>query len=129
MKRAYEGEQSALATAHTDFAPMGFAFDIPSEVFDMGVMLSGGLLGKLVFEHAAAERVIVVTEARSLASPRLLERAGMLRIESHNAIFREEPCVEYTYVISHHRHGEPRRFARFRAASVCPRRLSDQEFL
>jgi hypothetical protein len=34
-KRAYEGEQSALATAHTDFAPMGFAFDNPGEVRDM----------------------------------------------------------------------------------------------
>jgi hypothetical protein len=27
-------------------APMGFAFDQPSKVLDMGVMLIGGLLGK-----------------------------------------------------------------------------------
>ena len=54
----------------------------------------------LVFELTEAERIVGITDARNLSSIRLLERVGMRKIESANAVFRGEPCVEYTYALS-----------------------------
>jgi aminoglycoside 6'-N-acetyltransferase len=42
-------------------------------------------------------RVIAVTDARNVASIRLLERLGMLRLHTREAVFRGEPCLEHTY--------------------------------
>ncbi len=51
----------------------------------------------LIFECSPVERVIGITDARNVSSVRLLERAGMRRIETQTALFRGEPCVEYVY--------------------------------
>lgn len=53
----------------------------------------------LVFERTEVERVIGITDARNSRSIRLLERVGMHWIETNNALFRGEPCVEHTYAI------------------------------
>ena len=53
----------------------------------------------LIFKCTEATQIIGVTDARNLASIKLLERVGMLRITSAHAIFREETCVEHTYSI------------------------------
>ncbi len=53
----------------------------------------------LVFECTEAKQIIGITDARNLASIKLLERVGMQRSASAEAIFRGAPCIEYTYDI------------------------------
>ncbi|HAT33936.1 MAG TPA: GNAT family N-acetyltransferase, partial [Janthinobacterium sp.] len=59
----------------------------------------------LIFAHTAVERILGVTDARNLASLRLLERLGMDELETKAAIFRGEECMEHTYVIRRPRAG------------------------
>ena len=54
---------------------------------------------KLIFATTNVDRVIGVTDARNAASIRLLERVGMRRTETVNAVYRGEPCVEYVYAV------------------------------
>lgn len=54
----------------------------------------------LAFEHTAADRVLGITDARNHASIRLLERAGLHRVETKATIFRGEPCLEHVYQLS-----------------------------
>ena len=58
----------------------------------------------LFFSCTDVVRVIGVTDARNEPSIRLLERVGMQRIKTAAAIFRGEPCVEYTYAIERAQH-------------------------
>lgn len=51
----------------------------------------------LVFESTQARRILAVTDARNVSAIRLIERIGMRRIATTEALFRGEPCVEYTY--------------------------------
>jgi RimJ/RimL family protein N-acetyltransferase len=53
----------------------------------------------LVFEETDADRVVGITDARNLQSIRLLQRVGMHMIESRDAHFRGQPCVEHVYAI------------------------------
>lgn len=55
---------------------------------------------KLVFEQTKAEQVLGITDARNLASIRLLERVGMRWTESRSTVFRDEACVEHVYAIT-----------------------------
>lgn len=48
----------------------------------------------MLFEHRAIERVVGITDARNLASMRLLERIGMSHVQTLEAVFRGEPCTE-----------------------------------
>lgn len=52
------------------------------------------------FAHTPVTQVIGVTDARNEASIRLLERIGMTRFATQDAIFRGEPCVEHSYSIA-----------------------------
>jgi RimJ/RimL family protein N-acetyltransferase len=54
---------------------------------------------QLVFEQTHAERVLGITDSRNLPSIRLLERAGMRRIESRTVMFRGEGCIEHLYAV------------------------------
>ena len=51
----------------------------------------------LIFSVSDVARVIAVTDARNVPSIRLLERVGMLRVHTREAVFRGEPCLEHTY--------------------------------
>lgn len=53
---------------------------------------------RLVFESVPVLRVVGITDARNLASIRLLERVGMARRDTREAVFREETCIEHVYV-------------------------------
>nr|WP_316641914.1 GNAT family N-acetyltransferase [uncultured Roseateles sp.] len=48
----------------------------------------------MLFEHRAIKRVIAITDARNIASLRLLERIGMSHTQTQDALFRGEPCTE-----------------------------------
>ncbi len=58
---------------------------------------------ELVFAHTSAARVVGITDARNNASVRLLERAGLRRFATLDAVFRGQACVEHHHV--RHRHG------------------------
>lgn len=55
---------------------------------------------RLVFDRTTVERVIAVTDDRNGPSIRLLERVGMRRIGSTEAVFRGEACLEHTYALA-----------------------------
>ena len=57
----------------------------------------------LVFAHTSAARVVAITDARNAASVRLLERVGLRRFVTLDAVFRGQACVEHHHV--RHRHG------------------------
>jgi RimJ/RimL family protein N-acetyltransferase len=54
---------------------------------------------KLIFAATKVDRIIGVTDARNAASIRLLERVGMRRTGTTNAVYRGESCVEYVYAV------------------------------
>lgn len=51
----------------------------------------------LVFERTEVRRILAITDARNASAIRLIERIGMRRIATADAVFRGEPCIEYTY--------------------------------
>jgi ribosomal-protein-alanine N-acetyltransferase len=53
----------------------------------------------LIFSATDVDRVFGITDARNSASARLLERVGMRRTETTNAVFRGEQCTEYVYAL------------------------------
>jgi RimJ/RimL family protein N-acetyltransferase len=61
----------------------------------------------LVFEETRVERVVGITDARNLSSVRVLQRVGMNRVESRDAVVGDEPCVEHVYsIVRQHGAGE-----------------------
>jgi RimJ/RimL family protein N-acetyltransferase/protein-tyrosine phosphatase len=50
-----------------------------------------------VFEREPVEEIVCITDARNNASTRLLERAGLDRVATQEAVFRGAPCLEHTY--------------------------------
>lgn len=54
----------------------------------------------LIFAATTVARVFGITDARNSASVKLLERVGMRRTETTNAVFRGEQCVEYVYAVT-----------------------------
>jgi [ribosomal protein S5]-alanine N-acetyltransferase len=59
---------------------------------------------RLIFAHTSAASIAGITDARNVASIRLLERLEMRRVEMKDTLFRGEPCVEYVYAISRAHH-------------------------
>lgn len=53
----------------------------------------------LIFAATEVDRVFGITDARNYASVRLLERVGMRKTATKNAVFRGEQCVEYVYAV------------------------------
>ena len=52
---------------------------------------------QFVFEATAVARIVGITDARNLASIRLLERVGMHRTSTGPAEFRGEACIEHVH--------------------------------
>lgn len=78
---------------------------------EVGITLSAGAQGRglatealraaiaLIFERTAARRVIGNVDTRNAPSIRLLERVGMRRLDTVDAVFRGAPCREHVYAI------------------------------
>jgi RimJ/RimL family protein N-acetyltransferase len=75
---------------------------------------------KLIFAHTSAASIAGITDARNDASIRLLERLGMQRIETKDALFRGEPCVEYVYEMSRAQYGKMARHIRAAVPADMP---------
>jgi len=54
---------------------------------------------RLLFRSTAILQAHGITDARNAATIRLLERIGMRRTATKDALFRDEPCIEHTYTI------------------------------
>ncbi|MCU0255645.1 MAG: GNAT family N-acetyltransferase [Vicinamibacterales bacterium] len=54
---------------------------------------------RLIFRLTPAERVLGITDARNLASIRVLERAGLRKLGERAALFRGEPCAECVFAV------------------------------
>jgi omega-amidase len=79
-------------------AEIGFTLDPAAQGRGLGAEAVRSAIG-LIFEHSSAKQIIAVTDARNAASMRLLERVGMQKIGTADALFRGEACVEHTYVL------------------------------
>jgi aminoglycoside 6'-N-acetyltransferase len=53
----------------------------------------------MLFERTAVQRIIGITDARNTASARLMTAAGMRHAMTQDAVFRGEPCVEWTFEV------------------------------
>jgi len=58
-----------------------------------------GAIIQALFTHTPVTHIVGITDARNLASIRLLERLGMQKLRTDEAIFRGEPCIEHTYIL------------------------------
>nr|CAS02910.1 putative integron gene cassette protein [uncultured bacterium]CAS02960.1 putative integron gene cassette protein [uncultured bacterium] len=56
----------------------------------------------LVFESTTAKKVVGIADTRNLASIRLLERVGMIKVETRSAKSRGKRCTELVYNIQKH---------------------------
>lgn len=54
----------------------------------------------MLFEHTPITQVMAITDARNLASIRLLQRIGMRQVTAQAAVFKGEPCMEITFVLT-----------------------------
>jgi [ribosomal protein S5]-alanine N-acetyltransferase len=80
-------------------AEIGFTLARPAHGRGLATAAVREALG-LVFQCTSVERVLGITDARNQASIALLERVGMRRQETRDAIFRGEPCLEVVYALS-----------------------------
>lgn len=80
-------------------ADMGFTLARPAQGRGLATEAVRGMM-RLVTGHSGVERFEAVTDMRNRASVRLLERLGMLRERTLDAVFRGKPCCEYVYVVS-----------------------------
>ena len=104
--------QLAIADAATDvlIGDVGVHIEKDASAAEIGFTLAPAAQGKgiasravrmtldLLFQHTSVMRVLATTDARNERSIGLLERVGMRRIASREAMFRGEPCIEHIYV-------------------------------
>ena len=93
------GDIGICVTPDGTCAELGFTVSPPFQGRGLGTEALLATIG-LLFGHSPVVRVICITDARNTPSMRLLERAGMKRVATAEAVFRGETCVEHTYEIS-----------------------------
>lgn len=93
---ALVGDVGLFVAEDSAFAEIGFTVAPAAQARGYASAAAAAAL-ELLFEHTSAARVIGVTDARNAASVKVLERAGMRRIESREAMSKGEPCVEWVY--------------------------------
>jgi RimJ/RimL family protein N-acetyltransferase len=93
------GDIGICVSADRRAAEIGFTLGRHSQGRGLGSEAVRGAIG-LLFAHTPVDRIFAITDARNLASVRLLERIGMGKSQTLNSLFRGEPCVEYRYVLA-----------------------------
>jgi aminoglycoside 6'-N-acetyltransferase len=79
-----------------DEAEVGFTLAPQAQGRGVATAAVNAAIG-LVFRQTPAKRVLGITDARNIASIRLLARVGMKKIGSTPAVFRGESCIEDSY--------------------------------
>lgn len=95
------GDVGVRVAADGTAAVVGFSLRRASQSQGLGTAEVGEVI-RLIFERTEVRQVVGVTDARNLASCRLLERVGGRRIATNAATFRGEACVEHTYAVEWH---------------------------
>ena len=93
------GDIGICVAADGKEAEIGFTLRPRSRGAGLGTEAVREAIG-LVFELTKVARVVAVTDARNASSIRLLERAGLGRVDTVQSTFRGEPCVEHVYALA-----------------------------
>lgn len=92
------GDIGLFLAADGSYAEIGFSLSRDAQGRGLATMAVREAIA-LVFERTAAERVIGITDTRNEPSIRLLERVGMHRVATTEAMFRGEACLEHFYAV------------------------------
>jgi len=93
------GDIGICLAADSASAEIGFSLRAASQ--GQGLAAEGvGALIALLWAHTPAGEVRAITDARNRGSIHLLERLGFARVDSQDAVFRGEPCVEHHYRVA-----------------------------
>ena len=90
------GDVGICVAADLETAEIGFTLSVPAQGRGLGTEAVRSVID-LVFDHAPVGQIVAITDARNQASIRLLQRVGMRRVATTQAIFRGSPCTEYRY--------------------------------
>ena len=90
------GDMGVCVAADGRSAELGFTIAQRFQGRGLGAEALRAAIG-LVFERSPVREVVCITDARNNPCIRLLERAGMQRTATAEAVFRGEPCIEHTY--------------------------------
>lgn len=107
-----EWSQIAIADPGTDelIGDLGLFLAPDASYAEVGFTLSRAAQGRgvataavratidMVFGYTPARRVFGITDTRNTASVRVLERAGMQRLESREVVFKGEACTEWIFI-------------------------------
>ena len=92
------GDIGIYVAAERTHAELGFSLGRPHQGQGLATEAVQAVL-TWVFEAAGVPRVIGITDARNLASARLLERVGMDLERVIETRFRGAPCMEHLYAV------------------------------
>jgi RimJ/RimL family protein N-acetyltransferase len=98
------GDIGLLLASDSLQAEIGFTLRRQSQGRGLATVAVQEAIG-LVFEHTRAEKIVGITDARNVASIRLLERVGMRKVDTRSATFRGKSCTEYVYAVRKHYEG------------------------
>ena len=90
------GDLGLLVAEDCEHAELGFTVSPAAQGQGYGSAAVAEAI-RLLFEQTAVRQVVGITDARNIASVRLLERVGMSRVESRETVFKGEPCTEWVY--------------------------------
>jgi RimJ/RimL family protein N-acetyltransferase/protein-tyrosine phosphatase len=90
------GDVGICVAADRRSAEIGFTVSPRFQGRGLGCEALRAAIG-LVFEHTPVDEIVCITDARNNASIRLLERTGLRRVATAEAVFRAMPCIEHTY--------------------------------
>ena len=110
--------QIAIAEADNDvlIGDIGLCLAADGEALEIGFTLAREWQGsgrateavqlalQAVWAHTTARRVLGLTDVRNAASVRLLQRLGLRRFATLEAVFRGEACSEHHFVLHHPGH-------------------------
>jgi RimJ/RimL family protein N-acetyltransferase len=95
------GDIGVCVAADGGHAEIGFTLRASAQGRGLGSEAVRAVV-EFLLDRVKLPRVVAVTDARNLASVRLLERIGMHRVGTSSTSFRGEPCIEHRFVISRH---------------------------
>jgi RimJ/RimL family protein N-acetyltransferase len=90
------GDVGLFVANDAEYAEIGFTVSPAAQGLGYGSAAAAAAI-RLLLEETAVPRVIAVTDARNIPSIRVLESAGMSRVESRETFFKGEQCTEWIY--------------------------------
>lgn len=77
---------------------IGFTLGRQSQGLGLGSEAIGAMV-VFLFKEKDIRRVVGVTDAQNIAAIKLLEKLGMQRLQTNEALFRGSPCEEHLYAL------------------------------